>query len=411
MRKILAMTFLVCVLAGTALGQTYTVQRLNGGQPILDAADFSAVGASGYANTINGPSVIAVPDWISAADRPDASANYYMYFADHAGDFIRMAWASQVDGPWTIFNTGTSGPGSTNAVGRGVLDMDLGTYPNQIGFGDGQVSITDHIASPDVHVDNTNQQIVMYFHGPSNALEGGYTGSQKTFVATSTTGLNFNKTSHGGEVNHGVQNTLLGNAYYRVFEHGGEVYAISNYGELWKAPDASDPWAPDPADVRSDAWVKTAHNPLQVAIDADPERSGQTPRHSTVRLLDDGQTLEVLFSIRGDAPEEILRTTIDLSSGDWAQWTADANLELILTAEEDWEGANLPIATSLNGTETNVHQLRDPYLFEDTDGALYLFYTGQGEEAIGVASLTPVPEPTTLALLALGGLAMVRRRK
>ena len=35
-----------------------------------------------------------------------------------------------------------------------------------------------------------------------------------------------------------------------------------------------------------------------------------------------------------------------------------------------------------------VRQLRDPYVFEDDDGSLYLFYVGGGEQAIGVARLT-----------------------
>jgi len=38
----------------------------------------------------------------------------------------------------------------------------------------------------------------------------------------------------------------------------------------------------------------------------------------------------------------------------------------------------------------NVNQLRDPYVFEDVDGSLYLLYSGCGEDAIGIALLEPV---------------------
>jgi hypothetical protein len=34
-----------------------------------------------------------------------------------------------------------------------------------------------------------------------------------------------------------------------------------------------------------------------------------------------------------------------------------------------------------------VNQLRDPYIFEDTDGKLYLVYTGRGENALGLAQV------------------------
>ena len=68
---------------------------------------------------------------------------------------------------------------------------------------------------------------------------------------------------------------------------------------------------------------------------------------------------------------------------------------MILQAELDWEGGDLPATTSVNGAQINVNQLRDPLIFEDDQGTedqsddkLYLFYTGEGEEAIGFAELT-----------------------
>ena len=35
----------------------------------------------------------------------------------------------------------------------------------------------------------------------------------------------------------------------------------------------------------------------------------------------------------------------------------------------------------------SVNQLRDPYVFEEDNGDLYLLYTSGGEQNIGIASL------------------------
>lgn len=61
----------------------------------------------------------------------------------------------------------------------------------------------------------------------------------------------------------------------------------------------------------------------------------------------------------------------------------------ILKPETEWEGADRPGKPSKGGAQTNVRQLRDPFVFEDRDGSLYLFYSGKGEEGIGVAKLEP----------------------
>ena len=72
-------------------------------------------------------------------------------------------------------------------------------------------------------------------------------------------------------------------------------------------------------------------------------------------------------------------------------WEAsDPPLEL-LTAEPGWECGELPATPSEGGpAPEDVHQLRDPAFFEDTDGAMYLLYSGCGEDALGLASLTPL---------------------
>jgi hypothetical protein len=46
---------------------------------------------------IQGPSLIRVPDWIERR-----LGDYYLYFADHKGHYIRLAYADHLRGPWKI---------------------------------------------------------------------------------------------------------------------------------------------------------------------------------------------------------------------------------------------------------------------------------------------------------------------
>ena len=69
-------------------------------------------------------------------------------------------------------------------------------------------------------------------------------------------------------------------------------------------------------------------------------------------------------------------------------------LQTLLAPVAPWEGGDLPIAASFRG-ELNVpaRELRDPYVFRDDGGALYLYYVGGGEQAIGVVGLIKEESP------------------
>ena len=110
----------------------------------------------GDGDNINGPSLIRVPDWVEAP-----LGKYYLYFAHHRGAYIRLAYANHASGPWKVLH------------GRvlNVSEVPL---------------VRDHIASPDVIIDDANRQLRMYFHGPSVAGKG-----QHTYVALSKTGLEY----------------------------------------------------------------------------------------------------------------------------------------------------------------------------------------------------------------------------
>ena len=156
---------------------SYNVTLLNNRQPIITKDLFrNAKGATAkQAQNINGPSMIRIPSWIPSDQRADSTAVYYLYFANHSGRYIAMAWTELIEGPYTAFNIGreTKMPG--------VLFFP---FP-ELNIGNG-ILLKDHIASPDVHVDNENQQIIMYFHAPTPV------NRQCTFVAISKTGLDFN---------------------------------------------------------------------------------------------------------------------------------------------------------------------------------------------------------------------------
>ncbi|MFH0862343.1 MAG: hypothetical protein V1875_04855 [Candidatus Altiarchaeota archaeon] len=316
------------------------VTRLNSGQPIIDGA---------FGGNINGPSVIRVPDWISPASRPDPQAIYYMYFASHIGTHIRMAWAQDIQGPWHIYNNG-----------GGVLALDRNT---RIGNG---ILLKGHVASPDVTVDNANKSIVMYFHAP--ATVDGVDVGQKTFAASSDDGLDFNGR---------IRPVIIGSSYFRVFQNNGSTYAVSRGGQLHKAPAG--------LGFPESLWATRQDNPFQTSLDA-AGLSNVTLRHAAVIAA--GSTLYVFYSRIGDSPERILMSTMDLSTGDYNNWTLTHPPVEILRAEMPWEGSDIAPQKSTEGSAPeHVNQLRDPYIFKDSDGKTYLFYCGAGEEAIGVAEI------------------------
>ena len=61
--------------------------------PIVHAGLHPSIGAN-----IQGPSLIKVPTWVE-----DPLGKYYLYFADHKGSYIRLAYADEMTGPWRIY--------------------------------------------------------------------------------------------------------------------------------------------------------------------------------------------------------------------------------------------------------------------------------------------------------------------
>ena len=313
------------LLAGHAPGAdsppATQLTRLGGG-PIITPGMDDRMGGN-----IQGASLIKVPDWVE-----NPLGNYYLYFADHRGTYIRMAYADTLTGPWSMHTPG-------------ALQLEDSYFPTTCppcSLAPGQqAALYAHIASPDVHVREDLQQIVMYIHGRG-------TGRQFTRLAVSSDGIHF----EGREED-------LGRPYFRVIQHDDYYYAMSMPGYLYRSRDGLG------------------------NFEAGPRFFNDDMRHSALMIRDN--TLYVFWTQAGHAPERIFLSTINME-GDWQGWTESETVE-VLRPETEWEGATLPIEPSRRGhIDERVNQLRDPAIFEE-DGRIYLLYSVAGESGIAIAEL------------------------
>lgn len=330
--------------AVAAAEPSYAVRRLVD-RPIVTPGMDARMGAN-----IEGPSLIRAPDWL-----PGRLGRYYLYFADHKGDYIRLAYADRLEGPWRVHAPGTlqlaqSGFPVTAQRGSPEAEARLaaGAGPGRAPPGTPGIptplddATLPHIASPDVHVDEANRRIVMYYHG----LDG--FAVQRTRVATSANGIDFQ--TQGGP---------LGPPYMRVFRHGGWVYGLCMPGVVMRSRDGFS------------------------GFEAGPRLFSPDQRHTAV--LKRGETLHVFWTRVGDAPERIYASTVDLS-GDWMAWKEGAPVEVI-RPDRPWEGAGLPLTPSYrSAVNAPVNQLRDPAIYEE-GGRTFLAYAVKGEGGLGIAEL------------------------
>jgi hypothetical protein len=254
---------------------------------------------------INGPSLIKVPDWVHGR-----LGKYYLYFAHHQGDYIRLAYADDLRGPWKIYEQGS---------------LKRSECPCK-----------SHIASPDVHIDGKHKQIVMYFHCP-----GDKKGQQRTFRAVSDDGIRFRPDT-----------TVLGAPYFRVFEWQGVTYAIARSGVLYRSSDGG-------------SHFEKGHNPFDGI-----QNETNYLRHAAVKVHK-GKLL-VFYSKIGDKPEHIVLSELKLD-GNWTTWKASPPVNVAEPTTE-YEGVNLPIEVSQSGSFHGlIRQLRDPGFYEENGKWFALF--------------------------------------
>ena len=215
-------------------------------------------------NNINGPSVIKAPTWL-----PKRLNDYYMYFADHNGAYIRLATAPHPSGPWKVEQ-------------QQILPIKA---LNKSGF-------SGHIASPDVHIDHVKQDITLYFHAPAR-WDPSYKPfirskfSQLTGVAAAEDGLNF----------YLLNEQPLSLSYLRVFEWNGRRYGLSARALAYREHKTSWPRGENPWQERGKPLGSWRHCALHV----------------------EGDRLFVFYTRWGDKPERIVASYINLVD-DWDQW-------------------------------------------------------------------------------------------
>jgi len=286
-------------------------------------------------NNINGPSLIKAPNWL-----PNCLGRYYLYFGHHFGQNIRMAFSNNLTGPWNIYK-------------GGVLHLKETPFtherPNakqpQWATEEGVDGLYPHIASPDVHINTREKSLEMFFHGLD------HDGEQRSLHALSNDGLTW-----------WVQSQRIKQTYLRVFRYKNIKYALGWGGQILRQ--------------NSDGTFELG-----------PWSFGdQGHRHASA--LVQGDKLHVVWTRIGDAPEQILYSTIDISLS-WRDWYATEG-QVILKPKFDWEGANLPISNStVGGLTKQEHALRDPFLFEQNE-EIYMLYAGGGETCIGIAKLSSI---------------------
>ena len=205
-------------------GETpFRVERLLD-RPIITPATHPSIGEN-----IQGPSLVRVPDWVEVP-----LGRYYLYFADHKGRYIRLAFADELTGPWTVHPPGslqlTESYFSTEAPEGTPEQLEAGAARRAKAEGIGleglghdlvKESSWPHIASPDVHIDHDNERFVIYFHGLESF------GRQVTRAATSKDGISFV-----------ADPEILGRTYWRAFRHDGYHYALAMPGQIYRSRDA-----------------------------------------------------------------------------------------------------------------------------------------------------------------------------
>ncbi|MFX1337316.1 MAG: hypothetical protein ACFFDK_01760 [Promethearchaeota archaeon] len=285
-------------------------------------------------NNIAGPSLIRVPKWIS-----EPLGHYYLYFSAHKGDYIRLAYADKLEGPWHIYKKGTlrleESLFPTTPSKKLVKIAQDPTYK-------GPDESIPHIASPDVHVLDETKEIRMYYHG---LLKN---GRQMTRVARSKDGIHFV-----------AEPKIISFPYLRVFNYDTWYYGMCMPGIFYRSQNGID------------------------NFEQGPILFNRNMRHSALRVNKD--QLQVFWTQVGDSPERILLSIIQLTK-DWKYWEPTHPIE-VLRPEKDWEGGNLEQKPSFRGAIIGpVCQLRDPTIYEEKN-KIYLLYIVAGEFGIAISEL------------------------
>jgi len=226
---------------------------------------------------VNGPTVVRVPEWV---ERP--LGKYYMYFANHMGTSIRLAYADAITGPWKIYEPG-------------VLHVrDTAFFRPQPDPAETLADFYTHVASPEIFVDPPHKRLVMWIHGwwtngerwPRDPVEAAAWARQNGY------GQYTQSAESGDGIHFDVRPAITKQSYLRIFKRDGVFYAVARLGRLARSRDPLASFLAGP-------------NPFTDGVYANPIRH--------VALLRRGDRLLVFFTAIGDAPEHVLMSTIKLT--------------------------------------------------------------------------------------------------
>jgi len=239
------------------------------------------------------------------------------------------------------------------------------------------IEIYSHIASPVVLVDHANQRFALLFHGVSRHTSD-KKSSQRTFISYSNDGLNFQDQ---------ISPIMLAGSYLSPFRYKNRWYGFSNGGLFHQAPASTVLDTTDESFDYSTMLWSTREDFFTKAV-----LTTQIPdfrvRHSSAYVH--GDSLHIFFSSSRDTPERIYYTRASLTDKS-ENWSSE-NFRLVFTANEKWEGGDVEPVLSVGGAaKTKLNEVRDPFVFKDTDGEFYLLYCAGGEQAIGIAQILNFP--------------------
>lgn len=278
-------------------------------------------------DNINGPSCLRTPNFIK-----NPLGKYLLYFAHHSGEFIRIAYSEDIFTGWKI------------------LDHKINNVSKETEF-------HDHVASPDVYVDNIEKSIYMFFH---SRIKG--SRKQQTFLSKSNDGINFALVKGDLNLPFYFRHVTIGTKTFAVTK-GGNLYInmVSPVANTWRALN----------NVNTGKSNKEAmHN------------SSGSIRHAS--LIYYMKIFIIFYSKIGDSPERIYAAKI--VENEKGLWLMSNEFE-ITRPELNFEGANLDIEASVAGPSLKEENaLRDPYVMQDGED-YFLFYACAGESGIAVGKL------------------------
>ncbi len=304
-------------------------------EPIVDISRYPQLEGNA-----NGPSLIRIPGWVK-----NPLAKYYLYFAHHKGETIRLAYADNLTGPWFLSETPALTLADSLFTESAPLESDLDEQVKQ-DIASGRDGNYPHIASPEVIIDEDNRQIRLYYHGRLTD------GRQVTRVAVSEDGLYFS-----------AQPETLGLPYFRVFNQDKYHYAMAMPGVLYRSLDGL------------------------ANFECGPQITDQAIRHFAFYKYEN--QWYVFWTRVGDAPESILCSALLNTEDDWSNWWLGPENE-VHRPHKPWEGTDQPCVASKYGESMqSVNQLRDPAIYIEYDKT-YLLYSIAGELGIAIGELTPM---------------------